>query len=157
MNGKHLVPYTSLDLSTIEERNRWDAWRSFNSGLFEVEPTISDVTQISSKSVAYSLGGAVFGRYSHDPCILRRDASKSSLEFAERVIFVMNYHGMSHGAVGDHSVKISPKRLTMFDLNRSICFETQKPTTSEYRYRTMKSAMTLLDILLFCRLHLTRQ
>ncbi len=141
MSRGYSLPSTYLDLVDFEPRERWEAWRTFNAGLYEVEANVPDLAKMSAQSSSFDVGTAIFGRYTHDSTIFHRNPANSATQCEERVILLINYTGETKSIMSGRNVAISPQRFTLFDFNQDLDFKSNyTPATELTRRFEVRSA-----------------
>ncbi|MEX0285631.1 MAG: hypothetical protein AB3N23_13565 [Paracoccaceae bacterium] len=114
------TPTTSLDVQGLNSRDRMEAWRQFNTGLFSLDfkdPTRSD---FQASALSYRIGETILGRYSVTENVVRRTISRLSIEREDLLVIRMHLSGQTKGVMNGRDFLMQADRITMFDFHQSI-------------------------------------
>jgi AraC-like DNA-binding protein len=120
MDKLYTLPSTSLDLSEFDPRDRWDVWKQFNAGLFEVAPNIPDQNAIVARSTAYSMGDTIVGRYAHSGNYFHRGSVPTPLNRQDLLVLLVHKSGTFKGTLNNADTIFSSGHLTLFDFHQTI-------------------------------------
>lgn len=131
------IPSISFDLSALATEERWETWRSYNAGLFDVEIRGTDEGGISASTDTFVMGDLVLGKNKHSATYYKRDESKARQGGEEQLVLLLNETGASNNLMGDRPVTNSTEVFTLYDLNQAIEIESE---ATEYIYAVIPYA-----------------
>ncbi len=115
-----MQPSAVLNLSNYRNSDRAEVWRSFNSGVFELEPLMRPAREINANLCCYRIGQSVIGRYAHSGNSIRSVSTTSAMQREELLVLRMHLSGSSEGIINDQAYRTSRSHLLFYDYNQSL-------------------------------------
>ncbi len=115
----------SLDTSLLAPEHRKDAWRAYNSGLFDLAMPDINGKPFAARAKSYRIGQTVLGQYAVTSNNVRR--TQQSLKVEREDLFVLRMHRRGHtkGLMSDAGFQMQSDRFTLFDFHQDLNAETE--------------------------------
>lgn len=114
------VPSVSLDQRGLSPTRRWQDWRDYNAGLFELKPLSDPKSAFSASSQSYRVGHTVLGTHQVTGNIVKRHPQDVQVDCQGLLVARLHRSGYTKGVMNDLSFEMRPDRITIFDFHQSI-------------------------------------
>ncbi len=134
MTKNQTLPSVCLDASAFEPKLRWEAWQSFNSGLFQLERNSLPDQDMHAKAMSYRIGDTILGEYSVSGNIVRRKVSRFVVEREDLLVLRMHRAGFTKGVMDERSFEMKPSHLTLFDFHQPFHANTENVDYASFTF-----------------------